>query len=87
MEHEFEHDWNDLSILDSKLIDKEFDNTIEEDFSIIQRFKKIINEEKTKIRKMLHHSDNANRLLHFTKNKPINQKTSKTNNQKHNQTY
>ena len=47
MEHEFEHDWNDLSILDSKLIDKEFDNTIEEDFSIIQRFKKIINEEKT----------------------------------------
>jgi|TARA_R100001082_G_C4220548_1_gene99009 hypothetical protein len=47
MKHEFEHDWNDLSILDSKLIDKEFDNTIEEDFSIIQRFKKIINEEKT----------------------------------------
>ena len=47
MEHEFEHDWNDLSILDSKLIDKEFDNTIEEDFSIIQRFKKIKNEEKT----------------------------------------
>ena len=47
MEHEFEHDRNDLSILDSKLIDKEFDNTIEEDFSIIQRFKKIINEEKT----------------------------------------
>ena len=47
MKHEFEHDWNDLSILDSKLIDKEFDNTIEEDFSIIQQFKKIINEEKT----------------------------------------
>jgi hypothetical protein len=47
MKHEFEHDWNDLSILDNKLIDKEFDNTIEEDFSIIQRFKKIINEEKT----------------------------------------
>ena len=47
MKHEFEHDWNDLSILDSKLIDKEFDTTIEEDFSIIQRFKKIINEEKT----------------------------------------
>ena len=47
MKHEFEHDWNDLSIQDSKLIDKEFDNTIEEDFSIIQQFKKIINEEKT----------------------------------------
>lgn len=47
MKNEFEHDWNDLSILDGKLIDKEFDNTIEEDFSIIQRFKKIINEEKT----------------------------------------
>ena len=28
MEHEFENDWNDLSILDSKLIDKEFDNTM-----------------------------------------------------------
>ena len=24
MKHEFEHDWNDLSILDSKLIDKAF---------------------------------------------------------------
>ena len=26
MKHEFEHDWNDLAILDGKLIDKEFDN-------------------------------------------------------------
>ena len=47
MEHEFEHDWNDLSILNSKLIDKEFDDTIEEDFSIIERFRKIVNEDKT----------------------------------------
>lgn len=47
MEHEFEHDWNDLSILNSKLIDKEFDDTIEEDFSIIERFRNIINEDKT----------------------------------------
>ena len=47
MEHEFEHDWNDLSILNSKLIDKEFDDTIEEDFSIIERFRNIVNEDKT----------------------------------------
>ena len=47
MKHEFEHDWNDLSILDGKLIDKEFDNTIEEDFSIIERFRNIVNEDKT----------------------------------------
>ena len=47
MKHEFEHDWSDLSILDGKLIDKEFDNTIEEDFSIIERYKRIIHEEKT----------------------------------------
>ena len=47
MEHEFEHDWNDLSILNSKLIDKEFDDTIEEDFSIIERFRNIVDEDKT----------------------------------------
>ena len=47
MEHEFEHGWNDLSILNSKLIDKEFDDTIEEDFSIIERFRNIVNEDKT----------------------------------------
>ena len=47
MEHEFEHDWNDLSILNSKLIDKEFYDTIEEDFSIIERFRNIVNEDKT----------------------------------------
>ena len=47
MKHEFEHDWNDLSILNSKLIDKEFDDTIEEDFSIIERFRNIVNEGKT----------------------------------------
>ena len=47
MKHEFEHDWNDLSILNSKLIDKEFDDTIEEDFSIIERFRNIVNEDKT----------------------------------------
>ena len=47
MEHGFEHDWNDLSILNSKLIDKEFDDTIEEDFSIIERFRNIVNEDKT----------------------------------------
>ena len=47
MEHEFGHDWNDLSILNSKLIDKEFDDTIEEDFSIIERFRNIVNEDKT----------------------------------------
>ena len=47
MEHEFEHDSNDLSILNSKLIDKEFDDTIEEDFSIIERFRNIVNEDKT----------------------------------------
>ena len=47
MEHEFEHDWNDLSILNSKLIDKEFDDTIEEDFSITERFRNIVNEDKT----------------------------------------
>ena len=47
MEHEFEHDWNDLSILNSKLIDKEFDDTIEEDFSIIEQFRNIVNEDKT----------------------------------------
>ena len=47
MKHEFQHDWNDLSILDGKLIDKEFDNTIEEDFSIIERYKRIKHEEKT----------------------------------------
>ena len=47
MEHEFEHDWNDLYILNSKLIDKEFDDTIEEEFSIIERFRNIVNEDKT----------------------------------------
>ena len=45
MEHEFDNDWNDVSILDTKLIDKEFDNTIEEDFGIVQRIKDMLNEE------------------------------------------
>ena len=45
MEHEFDNDWNDVSILDTKLIDKEFDNTIVEDFGIVQRIKDMINEE------------------------------------------
>ena len=45
MQGEFDNDWKDLSILDSKLIDKEFDNTIEEDFGIVQRIKDMLNEE------------------------------------------
>ena len=45
MQGEFDNDWNDVSILDTKLIDKEFDNTIEEDFGIVQRIKDMINEE------------------------------------------
>lgn len=45
MQGEFDNDWKDLSILDSKLIDKEFDSISEEDIRIIKKFESIVNTE------------------------------------------
>ena len=45
MQGEFDNDWKDLSILDSKLIDKDFDSISEEDIRIIKKFESIVNTE------------------------------------------